>query len=494
MSQLFLIATPILLFLGAFITLLFSVNKKITINSFIAMTVAVLIISVIVEVINLDGVYSVLVYQELFHNTLIFDTYSNFFSLLLIGGAIVLVLIIHSTLDEFTYFKGEYFALILFSLFGMILLLHANELITAYIALEIASFSLYALIGFKKYPEQSESIVKYLVFSSFIGGFFLLGVVLVYAVVGSTNIETIAAFIEQKQFEELRLLFIAISLIFILFLFKIAAFPFQNWVLDVYRGAPTHIVSFMASIFKVAIFGFFLRLFIENSMLLDPYLDTVFYWIIVVTILYGTWLAVIQEDVKMMLVASSIVHTGYILMGFISIGQNEIAASSTLFYLIAYLLSAVVSFSVVSIVSTEQKLKLSLDNFNGLAKKRPFLSASLTIALLSLAGIPSTIGFIGKFYIFSQTIDAGYWGLTFLGVLATFVSIYYYFRVIARIYFYDVKVKVHNTHMIFSAYVILFAAFLIILGGIGSALVSFIPSANIDSLLQIVEISISSLK
>ena len=277
-----------------------------------------------------------------------------------------------------------------------------------------------------------------------------------------------------------------------LFLFKIASFPFQNWVLDVYKGAPTHITAFMASIFKIAIFAFFLRLFLQNQIIFEPYWDTILYIIIVSTIIYGSWLAIVQQDIEVMLVASSIVHTGYILMGFISIGQSSDAANSIMFYLIAYLLSAIVSFGVLSVIVTELKTKPLLDNFNGLAKKRPYMSAALTVALLSLAGIPSTIGFTGKFYIFSQTIHAGYWELALLGVLATFVSIYYYFRVIARIYFYDKNKIQHTVHLQFGSYVLLFATFLIILGGVGSALVYFIPSLNIDAIINVSKLAVGS--
>lgn len=494
MENILLILSPIIVFAGAFFLILLSLNKQISINSFIGISVFILMSAFLVEIIKFDGIYSIVLYPELFNKALIFDTYSNFFSLILITGTFFIVLITHRSLAEFEHYKGEYFALILFSLFGMLMLSHANELITAYVALEIASFSIYILIGFKKTKIQSEAILKYLVLSSFIGIFYLLGVVLIYAIVGSTHIFDIVSFIQNKSLDELKLIIIGLSLIIVLFLFKIAAFPFQNWVLDVYKGAPTHITSFLASVFKIAIFSFFLRVFLETSNLNDQYWDNILFVITVATIVYGTWLAIIQKDVEIMLVASSIVHTGYILIGLISIGQASHASESIMFYLIAYMLSAVVSFGVVSIVATELKEKPLLDNFNGLAKKRPFMSASITIALLSLAGVPSTIGFVGKFYIFSQAIEAGYSSLAFIGVLATFVSIYYYFKVIARIYFYDIKIKDFKAHLQLGSYAILFATFLILLGGIGSALVYFIPNADIDSILYITQLAFQSLQ
>jgi NADH-quinone oxidoreductase subunit N len=493
MDNFLLILTPIILFIGGFSLMILSLYKRFTIDSFIAISTAILVFAFIIELINMNGVYSILIYPELFNNILIFDTFSNFFTLLLIFGTIFIVLIAHRTLDEFKYFKGEYFALLLFSLFGMVMLVHSNELITSYVSLEIASFSVYILIGFKKTNIQSEAMLKYLVSSSFIGMFFLLGAVLVYAIVGSTNLTDISLFIANKPFEQLTFLFIAFSLMLMLFFFKIAAFPFQSWVLDVYKGAPTHITAFMAAVFKIAIMAFFLRIFLKNQMILEPYIDTILYAIIVLTILYGSWLAIIQQNVEVMLVASSIVHTGYILMGFISIGQSTEAGYSIMFYLIAYLLSAIVSFGVLSVVSTEMKMKPLLDNFNGLASKRPFISAAITVALLSLAGVPSTIGFTGKFYLFSQTISAGYWELALLGILATFVSIYYYFRVIARIYFYTDNTNQPKVYLHLGSYALLFATFLILFGGVGSALVYFIPSMNIDAIINFAKLAISSL-
>jgi len=377
------------------------------------------------------------------------------------------------------------------------LLAHANELITAYIALEIASFAVYIMVGFNTEDNKRvEAIFKYLVLGSFVGAFFILGTILIYGVSGTTNLTEIGEYINANANGDLSLIYIGITLILFTFLFKIAAFPFQSWVLDVYRGAPMIITAYMASTFKIAIFSFFLRAILQDLQPMIDFWDSIIYVITIFTLVFGTWLAITQNIVKRMLAASSIVHTGYLLLAFISLGQNIHSAYATVFYLIAYLLSALGSFGIISHIISETKVRVTYDDFKGLAKERPFLAAMMTIFLFSLAGIPSTIGFIGKFYVFTEAINAGYAALAILAIIATFVSVYYYFKLIAMMYFYPTKeecvVNDFNDKRI-STYAIAFLAIVTVLGGIGSAIVFFIPILNIDTLINITQISIQSL-
>ena len=379
----------------------------------------------------------------------------------------------------------------------MMLLANANELVTAYIALEIASFAVYIMVGYNSDDSRRvEAIFKYLVLGSFIGAFYLLGVVLVYGVTQTTNLTEIATFITSNNVADMPLLYIGLTLILFTFLFKISAFPFQQWVLDVYRGAPMIITAFMASTFKIAIFSFFLRAILQDIEPLIDFWDSIIYVIIVLTLVFGTWLAVTQKIVKRMLAASSIVHTGYMLLAFIAIGQNIDAAYAIVFYLIAYLLSALGSFGLVSHIISETKVRVTYDDFKGLAHERPFLAAMMTVFMFSLAGIPSTIGFIGKFYVFTEAINAGFTALAILAIIATFVSVYYYFKLIAMMYFYPTKDECvsndFNDRRI-STYAIAFLAIATVVGGIGSVIVFFIPALNIDSLINLTQISIQSL-
>ena len=203
-----------------------------------------------------------------------------------------------------------------------------------------------------------------------------------------------------------------------------------------------------------------------------------------------------------MLAASSIVHTGYVLLAFIALsykdGQliNIDSAYATMFYLIAYLLSALGAFGLASHIISETNVKVTYDDFKGLSKQRPFLAAMMTIFLFSLAGIPSTIGFIGKLYVFTEAINAGYTILTIIAIFATIVSVYYYFKLIAMMYFYepiDACISEEFNDKRVSTYAIAFVAILTILGGIGSAIVFFIPAMNIDQIINLTQLAVQSL-
>lgn len=482
---------------AAIVLMLMSMYSKFEIKHFIIVSSLFLVVALGFTFADFGELFADRPYNEIFNNVIIFDTYSNFFNVLLISGTLLTVLIGEHYYQEHKYFKGEFFSVLMFALFGMMLLAHSNELITAYIALEIASFAVYIMVGFNTEDNKRvEAIFKYLVLGSFVGAFFILGAVLIYGVSGTTNLTEIGQYINANPNGDLSLIYIGITLILFTFLFKIAAFPFQSWVLDVYRGAPMVITAYMASTFKIAIFSLFLRAFLQDFNSLIDFWDPILYVLIIFTLAYGTWLAINQTIIKRMLAASSIVHAGYLLLAFISIGQNVASAYATMFYLIAYLLSAIGAFGLISHIISETKVRVTYDDFKGLAHERPFLAASMTIFLFSLAGIPSTIGFIGKFYVFTEAINAGYISLAVMAIIATIVSVYYYFKLIAMMYFYPTNQECvsegFNDKRI-STYVITFVAALVLWGGIGSAIVFFIPIPNIDAIIEVSKLAVESL-
>ncbi len=495
----FILIIPILTVLTASIVLmLLSMYDNFTTKNFITIASIFLIIALGFSIGTFgDEKYSVKVYNDIFNNALIFDSFSNFFSILLILGTLLTLLIGEHYFLHRKYFKGEFFTILMFALFGMILLANANELITAFIALEIASFSVYVMVGYNSDDSKRvEAIFKYLVLGSFIGAFYLLGSVLIYGATQTTNLTEISAYISTHSGADLTLVYIGMTLILFTFLFKIAAFPFQSWVLDVYRGAPMIITAYMAATFKIAIFSFFLRVFLQDIASVIDFWDSIMYVLVILTLVFGTWLAVSQKIVKRMLAASSIVHTGYLLLAFLALGQNIEAAYATMFYLIAYLLSALGAFGLVSHIISETSVRVTYEDFKGLSKERPFLAAMMTIFLLSLAGIPSTIGFIGKFYVFTEAISAGFASLAVLAIIATIVSVYYYFRLIAMMYFYPTNTACSSegfNDKRVSTYVIAFIGILTILGGVGSAIVFFIPIPSIDTIISIAQITVQSL-
>ena len=498
----YLIPTLLVLF-GAIALLFMSMYEKISVKSHIFVSSLFLVIALVFALVNANTLYSVQPYDSFLNNVLTFDTFSNFFNILLILGTLLTILIGEHYLQHRSYFKGEFFSILLFALFGMMVLAQANELITAFIALEIASFSVYIMVGYNSDDSKRvEAIFKYLVLGAFIGAFFLLGLVLVFGTVASTNLADIYSYIQTSNGSNLELLYVGLTLILFTFLFKIAAFPFQSWVLDIYRGAPMIITAYMASTFKIAIFSFFMRLILDYIAPIIDFWDTILQVVIILTLLFGTWLAITQDIVKRMLAASSIVHTGYLLLAFISLSyaNNSIlnieAAYSIMFYLIAYLVSALGAFGLASHIISETNIKVTFDDFKGLAKQRPFLAAMMTIFMLSLAGIPGTIGFIGKVYVFTEALKAGYVALAIFAIFATIVSMYYYLRLIAVMYFYPPKdecISEDFNDSRVSTYAILFVAILTVVGGIGSAVVFFIPVLNIDTLINFAQLAVKSL-
>ena len=503
MSQFLYLVPTLTILVGALVLMFMSMYDKFNIKNHIFASSVFLIIALLFALSNVNNSFSVQPYESFLNNVLTFDSFSNFFNILLIAGTLLTLLIGEHYFQHRSYFKGEFFSILLFALFGMMVLAQANELITAFIALEIASFSIYIMVGYNSDDSKRvEAIFKYLVLGSFIGAFYLLGMVLVYGATTSTNLADVSTFIATANQQDMILVYIGLTLILFTFLFKIAAFPFQSWLLDVYRGAPMIITAYMASTFKIAIFSFFLRVILDYISPIIDFWDTILSVVIILTLVFGTWLAVTQKIVKRMLAASSIVHTGYLLLAFIALGYkdghliNIDSAYAVMFYLIAYLLSALGAFGLASHIISETNVKVTFDDFKGLAKQRPFLAAMMTIFLLSLAGIPSTIGFIGKIYVFTEAIASGYTLLTVIAILATIVSVYYYFRLIAVMYFYPAPDNCETEEFDdkrVSTYAIMFVAILTVLGGIGSAIVFFIPAMNIDTLINFSQVAVQSL-
>ncbi|MFW2600018.1 NADH-quinone oxidoreductase subunit N [Aliarcobacter butzleri] len=503
MSQFLYLVPTLTILVGALVLMFMSIYDKFNIKNHIFASSVFLIIALLFALSNVNNSFSVQPYESFLNNVLTFDSFSNFFNILLIAGTLLTLLIGEHYFQHRSYFKGEFFSILLFALFGMMILAQANELITAFIALEIASFSIYIMVGYNSDDSKRvEAIFKYLVLGSFIGAFYLLGMVLVYGATTSTNLADVSTFIATANQQDMILVYIGLTLMLFTFLFKIAAFPFQSWLLDVYRGAPMIITAYMASTFKIAIFSFFLRVILDYISPIIDFWDTILSVVIILTLVFGTWLAVTQQIVKRMLAASSIVHTGYLLLAFIALGYkdghliNIDSAYAVMFYLIAYLLSALGAFGLASHIISETNVKVTFDDFKGLAKQRPFLAAMMTIFLLSLAGIPSTIGFIGKIYVFTEAIASGYTLLTVIAILATIVSVYYYFRLIAVMYFYPAPDNCETEEFDdkrVSTYAIMFVAILTVLGGIGSAIVFFIPALNIDTLINFSQVAVQSL-
>lgn len=481
MSNTFIaLAVPGLLLLSAIFILLFGFSSYYTKNRGYYITLVTLFITFCISVSAVGEIHSAEIFSQLFNGMVVYDTFSaTFISLFLLGGFLSLA-IAKSFIDKTNFFSHESFVLLLFSLFGMVVLTMANELLTAFIALEIASMAVYVLVGLNRESlKASEAFFKYLLLGSFSASFYLLGMMLIYAQVKSTNLNVIAEYIINNDLNSELLIVAGALLIMITIMFKIAAVPFGAWVLDVYEGASLPITSYMAAVFKIAVFAFIIRMFLKNNDFVQLLFDPLIIFGAVITMIVGSLLAVIQSSVKKMLAASSVVHSGYLMIALASIEDADSSASSTIiFYLFAYFISAIGAFGVLSYISKGTDKLISFDDLNGLGKNSPIIAVSLTIFMLSLAGFPSTIGFIGKFYIFTSAIESGYTPLALFGAITAFISIYYYFKVIVHLYFKECSnVKIKYGYKVSLAFIMI-AAFIVLWGGVGTSLILNIPGIN----------------
>lgn len=478
--------------LGGIVIMLLSALDKLTNRQYIMLSVFFLAIAEIFQIIHVGKLYSIDIYPQVFNGMLVADSFSGYFNAIFIMGAILTLLIGEHYFEKYQYFKGEFFAIMLFSVFAMMIFVQATELITAFIALEIASICVYIMIGYHKTHEKRiEASYKYLVVGSIVGALFLLGCALIFAGTETTHLGELALRLADKKGFELVL--VGGTLILITFLFKISAFPFQSWAMDVYDGAALPVTGFMAATFKIAIFGFMLRLMLVDFEAIKGYWDNMLIVIIVLTLAYGSFMAVIQKSVKRMLAASSIVHTGYLLIAFLSTGViGKEAAGSIIFYQVAYFLSAAGAFGLLSYISIDDRLRITYNDFKGFALVHPAMAACMSVFMLSLAGIPSTIGFIGKFYIFSGAIAAGYSSLAIVAIVATFISVYYYFKLIAMMYFYpypekaSVPILKGITPKIIGA-----LALASVWGGVGNIIITYFP--DVDFIIDLAKVAYDSL-
>ncbi|MEA3373243.1 MAG: NADH-quinone oxidoreductase subunit N [Campylobacterota bacterium] len=479
--------------IGAFVLMLLSRNRAFDLNKLNLVAVFFLGLSFVLELPNFGSGNVVYSFPDIFGSMYVIDDFSTLFDLMFTAGAMLTLLINTDYFKSRNYYNGEYFALILFSVFGMMTLAHANELVTAFIALEIASLSVYALVGYHKNNKiSSEAMMKYLILGSMTGAFFILGTALIYGAVGSTNMGDIAAHIRATGDQDLTLITVGGTFIMVTIMFKIGAVPFHSWVVDVYHGAPYPVTMFMASTFKIALFAIALRLYLIDFAAVSAVWTEMLQVLTILTLLGGSWLAITQSKVKRMLAGSSIVHSGYMLIAIASIGLgSEMAAPAIMFYLIAYFLSAAGAFGILSFIASESKKQMTYEDFKGFAQRRPYLALMMAVFMLSLSGFPSTIGFLGKFYIFTAAIESGQILLAGLGIITAFISVYYYFKLIAMMYFYPSTQAEKKFSFDLSISLIALMALLIIWGGIGTGLIPFIP--GVDGFIDIAQLAIASL-
>jgi NADH-quinone oxidoreductase subunit N len=361
------------------------------------------------------------------------DDFSLFFHALLLGIAGVVVLLSPSYLRATGIDRGEYYALVLFSLVGMLGLVSCRELVSLFVALEIMSVALYALAGLHRDRlESQESAMKYFITGAFSSAFFLYGVALLYGVSGSTSLALVAPAVRAASGGPALMALVGAGLLLVGFGFKVASVPFHMWAPDVYEGAPTTVTAFMSAGVKTAAFGGMLRVFLQALPALAADWQPAVATLAALTMVVGNLGALAQTNIKRMLAYSSVGHAGYLLAALVAAPGT--GTEAVLFYLVAYSAVNLGGFGALAALARNGREPLSFSEVTGLARRRPLLAAALTVFLISLTGIPVSAGFVGKFYLFTAAVDGGYVTLAIVGVLMSVVSAYYYLGVVVAMY------------------------------------------------------------
>jgi NADH-quinone oxidoreductase subunit N len=371
-----------------------------------------------------------------YNGMFISDGFSLFISAIVCIVTFLTILISINYQKIFTVINcGEYYCLLLFAALGMILMGSSGNLIMVFLALETMSISIYALAGFRKDRERSiESAMKYFLLGAFASGFLLYGFALIYGATGTMDIIKIGEFFKTNPGAlHTPLTMCALAMITVGFGFKIAMVPFHMWTPDVYEGAPSPVTGFMATGVKAAAFAALLRVFFTALSPLQPDWTTLMWIMAVLTMTTGNVLALAQKDLKRMLAYSSIAHAGYLLVGFVA--GDSIAIAGMLFYLLGYAFMNLGAFGVLSLLGKKGEECTDLSDYAGMGFKYPLIGLVMAVFMFSMAGIPPTVGFMGKFYIFTAAIKSGFIWLAVIGVINSVISLYFYLRVIVYMYF-----------------------------------------------------------
>jgi NADH-quinone oxidoreductase subunit N len=384
-----------------------------------------------------------------FKGMLVTDGFALFINLVTLFAGAVTILLAVNYLPRFGLDRGEFYPLLLFSIAGMLLMGQAADLIVVFLALELLSIPLYIMAGLARpKPASEEAALKYFLLGAFASAFLVYGIALVYGATGSTNLNAIlgAARPDNARFS---LLLLGAGLVLVGLGFKVAVAPFHMWTPDVYDGAPSVVTAFMSVGAKAGGFAALLRVFVIAFPGLAGQWALAAAVIAALTMILGNFAAIAQSNIKRMLAYSSIAHAGYILMGLVAASstQSGLAAFSvgaSLFYLLAYAVTNLGTWAVVMAVERAEGENatgasapgtgLQLNDYAGLGWRRPGLALAMALFMLSLTGLPPTVGFIGKFYVFRAALDAGYLWLALVGVLTSLVSAYYYLRVVIVMY------------------------------------------------------------
>jgi NADH-quinone oxidoreductase subunit N len=378
------------------------------------------------------------------------DSFATYLIMAILIGTVISMFASLSYIRRIGVNLADFLITVLLAASGMVLLTVSNDLIMVFLSIELLSFSVYVLTGLHgRSGRSAEAAMKYFVMGAFASGFLVLGMACLYGVTGEVQLEPIgrklALIFNERDGTEI-MATLGMGTILIAFAFKVGAVPFHSWVPDAYEGAPTTVTGFMAVAVKAAAFGALIRLAVvafpadaaASGFLGDLGFAGYALWILsALSMILGNWFAISQRNVKRMLAYSSIAHSGYLLIGLAVAGSNPDAYAGVMYYLLAYTLMTSGAFAMLVYASSGGRDVESLDDLRGLAWKKPAVGIGMAIFMLSLAGIPPTAGFMGKYFVFTHAIEAGgrYTTLGIIGIATSIIGSYYYLRVIAYTYF-----------------------------------------------------------
>ena len=388
-------------------------------------------------VIGLAGaaVASVLLWSrnQTSYGVVVADNFGLFINGVLIVIGLLSLALSPSTIARERLPRGEYYALLLFAIAGMMLMAAATDLLVIFLALEVLSLAVYVLTGLRRdSAAATEAAFKYFLLGAFASAFFLYGIAFTYGVTGSTRLDRIGSQIAAQALMPAPMQLLAVGLLLVGFAFKVSAVPFHMWTPDAYEAAPTAVTGFMSTGVKAAAFAAFVRVFLSAFEPLRGEWSPLVWTIAAATMILGTVVGVAQTSVKRMLAYSSIAHAGYLLVALVS--ANDFGKGAILFYLLAYAVANVGAFGVIAVLENGDRQTDRVQEYAGLWSRRPALALLMTVFLLSLGGFPPLGGFIAKWYVFSAAVASGNTWLAIVGVLTSVVSVFFYLRIVVMMY------------------------------------------------------------
>ena len=489
-ADLLVISPLIALFIGSIIPISVKAFRGREMNHFTALVWSIfgIVASAGLNITLVNGYWKIsgLNFLTAFSGALVVDGISVWaaYIIYIITGFVLMLLYESKATRDFQF--SEHIFLILNSAIGMVLVSMANDLIVTFLAIELMSLSLYLLIALSKERVLSkEASFKYFVLGGVGSAIFLYGIAFVYGTAGTTVLQDIGA-MASELFKTDKLFVLGMAMLVAGLAFKVSLVPFHAWAPDVYQGSATPVTAFMATGVKLACFIAFLRLFIYSETIDSANLSLLLQWLATLSMIGGSLAALRQENIKRMLAYSSIAHSGYAMIGLISgafgLSSGE-GVTSLLFYLLSYSLMTIGSLAVVSVLEAKEDSILLVDDLKGLGRRYPLMAFILAVLLLSLAGLPPTLGFFGKLFLFASAMNQGFYWLTVMGVVSSAVGVYFYLRPIVVMYMTEGgSLRIDRDTYLSQAVALVMALAMIVFGVFSSPLYDFVRVSVFSSL------------